>query len=260
MKKKAIAWKRSCPIIAQENSVRAVERALAILDAYTEGKNGFTLMELARRNNLSPSTTLRILATMEKAGYLYRNPENLRYYSSFKLAQISNASFENLDFCRVARPFMERLCDRFHEGVGLYVMRGNRRICVDRVEGDRRLRSVLHIGDTAPLNCGASGRLLLAHCSESQLCRILPETSAETVEALRKIRERGYAVSYGEREPGVVSVASPLFNAKGEVVAALFLTGAAIYMNDEVIDQIIAAITESAREISRLMGFRTENP
>lgn len=79
--------------MAVENNVRAVERALAILDCFNSSKSSFTLTELARAIDLSPSTTLRLISTLESKNYIYRNPENMRYYLGYRLAQLSDIAF-----------------------------------------------------------------------------------------------------------------------------------------------------------------------
>ena len=82
--------------MAVENNVRAVERALAILDCFNSSKNSFTLTELARAIDLSPSTTLRLISTLESKNYIYRNPENMRYYLGYRLAQLSDIAFSKM--------------------------------------------------------------------------------------------------------------------------------------------------------------------
>lgn len=240
--------------MAQENGVRAVDRALDILNCFTMGKSNFSLMEIARIIELSPSTTLRLLTTLEKAGYLHRDLDNLRYYLGFRLAQISNIAFDNLDFCRIARPYLRQLSERFGESVGLFIYQEGRRVCVERVEGTRKLRSILHIGERAPLTRGASGRLILAHREEEEIRRILQEDPFCTLEDLKQIRQQGYAVSHGEREKGVMSVAAPLYNSRNEFVAALFLSGADGSINEQDINTVIDAICQNAKIISGMLG------
>lgn len=81
-------------------SVRSVERALAILDCFSVEHTSFSLVELAKEIQLSASTTLRLLSTLEKNNYLYRNPSNSRYYLGARIAQLGNAVFTNMDICQ----------------------------------------------------------------------------------------------------------------------------------------------------------------
>ncbi len=239
----------------QENSVRAVERALSILDCYTTGKGCFTLIEIARMINLSPSTTLRLLSTLEKRNYIFRDPESLKYYLGFRLAQISNISFENLDFCRVARPYMQQLNNLFNESVGISMVKRGHRVCVDRIEGTRPLRSVLSIGMPQPLTRGASGRMLLSHQSEEFILSQLHEDPFVTLSDLQEVKRQGYAVSYGEREPGIVSVAAPILDSQRKLVATLFLSAPTARVDEALVERFIQAVTDSAYKISCQLGF-----
>lgn len=72
-----------------EYNVRAVERALAILDCFSIEHTSFSLMEISKEIQLSASTTLRLLSTLEKRNYLYRNPDNSRYYLGARVAQLA---------------------------------------------------------------------------------------------------------------------------------------------------------------------------
>lgn len=240
---------------AAENNVRAVERALQILDCFATGKTSFTLMELSREIKLSPSTTLRLVTTLEGKNYIHRDPENLRYYLGFKLARISNTAFGNLDFCRVARPYLKQLNETFGESTGLYTIRNDRRICVDRVEGTKSLRNVVQIGDSHSLTRGASGRVLLAYLPEEKILHLLEKDPFTDLASLEAVRRAGFAVSHGEREAGTVSIAAPVFNAAGNVVAALFVTGPAPRFDDETIERVRLDTIKYAKQISFEMGY-----
>lgn len=241
--------------MAQEVSVRTVERALDILDCYVSGKSGFSLTEIAEMIQLSPSTTLRLLGTLEKKNYLFRDPSNLKYYLGFRLAQLSNLSFDNMDYCRIAQPYLERLQERFNESSGVYALKGRRRVCVARVEGLCHLRSVVQIGDSYSLTRGASGRVLLAYQPVEFIQTCIEEDDFCTQDDLAVVRRQGYAVSYGERSSGVLSVATPLFNAKGKAIAALFLSGADSHFDDEKKANVISLLSRYSREISLQMGY-----
>lgn len=245
---------------ASDNNVRAVERALQILNCFAKGKSSYTLMELAREISLSPSTTLRLIGTLENNNYLYRDEESLRYYLGFKLARISGVSYANLDVCRVARPFLKKLNELFDESVGLYIVNKNRRVCVERVESNQMLRRVVQVGDRQPLTRGASGRVLLSFLREDKIRMLLEEDPYTSLNDLRQVREQRYAVSHGEREAGIVSVAAPIFDARGLVAAALFITGPSSRIDADCERRFIQCITEYAGKISEQMGYVESDP
>lgn len=204
---------------------------------------------------LSPSTTLRLLSTLEKRNYIFKDSENLRYYLGFRLAQISNVSFENLDFCRVARPFLQQLNTLFNESVGISMVRRGSRVCVERIEGTRPLRSVLQIGMPQPLTRGASGRMLLAYQPEEFIRQQLQEDPFVTLSDLQQVKEKGYAVSFGEREPGIVSVAAPILDAQHKLLATIFLSAPAARVDDNLVERFVQAVTDSAYKVSCQLGY-----
>jgi DNA-binding IclR family transcriptional regulator len=246
--------------MAQESSVRTVERALDILDCFATGQSSYSLTEIAEATGLSPSTTLRLLGALEKKHYLYRDQENLRYCLGYRLAQLSNIGFANLDFCQIARPYLQELLNQFRETVGLYALNGKRRVCVARLEGSRRLRSVVRIGESFSLTRGASGRVLLAYQPPEVVEECLREDPFEARQSREDIRRRGYAISRSERESGLISIAAPVFDAHGQVVASLFLTGADVHFDQKLIDLIAKTLVRFAWEISVKMGHNAPAP
>lgn len=241
--------------MTQENGVRTVERALAILDCFTETNNNFTLTELSNAIGLSPSTTLRLLTTLEKKHYIFRDPSNLRFYLGFRLAQLSNISFANLDVCRVAKPHLEQLHKKYDESMGIYILNNRSRICVERIECTQALRSVVNVGQSQTLTRGASGRILLSYMPQEEIEELLAEDPAASPDDLKKVREYGYAVSHGERQAGIVSIAAPVFNAAGNVAAALFVSGPDVRFDQYLTNQLITEVVNTAKKVSFEMGY-----
>lgn len=239
--------------MAQENNVRAVERALQILNCFAAGKQSFTLVEMARQIQLSPSTTLRLLGTLERQNFIFRDPDSLKYFLGFKLAQISHIGFANVTVCKVAHPFLEQLVQALGESAGVYIRKGERRVCVDRAEGTGSLRSVVQVGNSAPLTRGASGRLLLSALSEQRILDILEKDPCISLEDVKKTAQDGYAVSRGEREAGIVSIAAPVFNSTNKLSAAIFVSGPESRMIAQV-DYIIPRVIQTAKDISFALG------
>lgn len=238
-----------------DNNVRAVERALQILDCYSGSKTNFSLVELSREIDLSPSTTLRLIATLESRHYLYRDPVSLRYYLGWKLIRIGSCAFADLDVRQVAHPYIERLAQLYDESVGLYLLQGDRRVCVDRVEGSKSLRRVIKIGDSHTLTRGASGKVLLAYLSENRRSELLTADPLTTQEELAEIRHLRYAVSHGEREEGVVSVAAPVLGADGQALAAIFISTPELRASEELLEMQSGDVKRFAMEVSERLGF-----
>ena len=239
-----------------EYNVRSVERALAILDCFDYDHASFSLVELAKEIDLSASTTLRLVSTLEKKNYLYRNPESGRYYLGARLAQLGNVIFANLDICQAAQPFMQVLCKTYNESVGIYQRHGDTRVCITRINSNQTLRSVLTIGSTYPLTRGAAGRILLAYSDIAQQERLLAEDPFTTKEALEAVRKEGFTISKGERDAAVESIAAPVFSGSGQVEYSLFITGPAGRFENHLRDNMISDLKEAALQLSIQLGYR----
>jgi DNA-binding IclR family transcriptional regulator len=243
-------------MIEKETSVRSVERALDILDCFASGQLELSLTELSKRIGLAMSTTSRLVTTLEKKGYLSRSRDTQRYTLGPKIAQIGVLGFSNVDIRRIALPFMRELNGIYDEGVSLYVVQDDERICVERVESSRPLRRVINVGDRHLLTRGAAGRILLAWLPEDKREELLARDPFTTEEALAELRHSGYTVSLGEREEGVTSIAAPIQDAKRDVVAALAMSGPSVRFEGPGFDDKVAKIKKYADLISEALGRR----
>lgn len=245
------------------NSIRVLERALAILDCVAESANGLSMIEIAEATDLSPSTASRILATLESNHYLYRDTDNKRFYLGYQLAHLSSRSFGHMDIRRLARPSLEYLSSKFHEGVGLYLLRGDRRVCIDRVAAihpdNTVIQTVVRIGSSMPVSIGASGKVMMAYMPKNKLLDIVGTVSPQLSAELEGVRKNRYYVSLGEREPGLHSVASPIFNAKGEAIATIFISIPEIRSTTYLIQELCKEIKKCAADVSRNLGYMDEN-
>ena len=208
-------------------SVKVIERALNMLNCFTKEKLSLSLIEISREIDLPPSTTSRILATLEKYNYLYRDEETQRYYLGPSIARLGTLCYSHMDFRRISVPYMVKLREIYNESVGLYVPNKSHRVCIERIESTHPLKRILNIGDRLPLTRGASGRLLLAYQPQNVIDELLLADPYTTHDRLAEIRQLGYSTSRSEREEGVVSVAAPIFDSQHNVVAALNLSGPA---------------------------------
>jgi len=237
-----------------ETPVRAIERALDILDCFAPGRLELSLTDIANRIDLAMSTTSRIVATLEKRNYLARNAGTQKYSLGSRIAQIGALGLTNMELRKVALPFMHELNSVYNEGVSLYVVQGDERICVERVESTLPLRRVINVGDRHLLTRGAAGRVLLAYLPKERRDSLLAKDPFTTEEALAELRHGGYTVSLGEREEGVTSIAAPIQDAKCEVVAALAMSGPSVRFEGPGFSDKIAKVKKAAELISKALG------
>jgi len=240
----------------KEASVRAVDRALDILDCFAAGQGELGLSEIAARINLAASTASRIIATLQRRGWLTRDPESLRYRLGPASARIGGLGFAGIEVGKVALPIMRELNRIYDEGVSLYVVQGDERVCVECVESSRPLRRVIKVGDRHLLTRGAAGRVLLAWLPEDRREELLRRDPFTTEEALEELRRSGFTVSLGEREEGVTSIAAPVQDARREVVAALAMSGPSVRFEGPGFNEKVAKVRRHAEQVSEALGRR----
>ncbi|HUW69034.1 MAG TPA: IclR family transcriptional regulator [bacterium] len=237
-----------------DTPVRSIERALDILDCFEPGRLELSLTDLAKQINLAMSTTSRIVATLEKRSFLTRNTETQRYSLGSRLAQIGALGLSNMELRKIALPFMRELNAIYNEGVSLYVVQGDERLCVERVESTRPLRRVINVGDRHPLTRGAAGRVLLAYLPPERRQSLLLGDPFATEDALEELRRSGYTVSLGEREEGVTSIAAPIQDAKCEIVAAIAMSGPSVRFEGSGFSDKVAKVKRTSELISEALG------
>lgn len=246
--------------------LQTVERAFGVLEQLLERKDeAITVAEFATALKLNRTTTWRLVLTLEALGYL-EQLEGHRFRLGLKLFYFGSLIQNRFDVRRLASPVMERLRQESMESVYLWLGVERSRVCIHALESSRPIRHQSAVGEIIPLHAGAAGKLLLAHKPAAELAEYLASLApgpfnantsgwADEVEhELQKIRTQGYATSRGERFSESFSVAAPIRDHAGAVVAVLSLTGPSARM---VADQErhVGLARAAADEISRLMGY-----
>ena len=251
------------------SEVRSLDRAIAILDAFTGRRSELTLSDVAELVGLGTSTTHRLLRSLVAHGLLKRDPAGKTSSLGPHLVRLAQAAAGAMDLRELARPVLVRLRDAARETVGLHQLRDERsRVVVDQVESHQALRrTYTDLGEPIPLHQGAPGKVLLAFAPErlrvAVLSAPLEAANAQTIvdpcalrAELEAVRRQGYAFSYGERVGGIHTVAVPVFDHTGGAVASLSVTGPALRMPTDRLLAIAPLARAAAAELSALLGHR----
>lgn len=233
--------------------LRTLERGLDILDLFGQGALKLSLSEIAEKINLTPSTTSRLLHTLNLRGYVSRDEETKKFSIGPQALRFSVSSFRTFDLRKIAAPFLQSLHRKYNESVSLYILLDGHRVCIDRLETSHALRHVVNVGDRLPLPRGAGGKVLLAWLSNEERKKI-PEADAVPVGELDKIRKQGYAISLGERDQGVSAISAPIFDESGRILCALAVAGPIVRLSPEVLADMAPDVVATARKISTALG------
>jgi IclR family transcriptional regulator, KDG regulon repressor len=239
--------------------VRAVTRALSILDAFDEARPSLTMQQIGTHIGMPKATTFRLVQTLEKAGFLIRL-EDQRYCLSFKLLRLAGIVRNTLPIRDICRPALVEIAQQTGETVTLNLLSGHERICLDVVDTPSPLMSIARTGEHVGLLSGATGKLFMAHMDKAALDRVLKAAPGgrkikrqALARELATIRRQGYATSHGERVAGLSAIAAPLHGLEGGVTHSLSLTGPTVRMEKRE-PAFICILLEAAAGISARLG------
>lgn len=243
-------------------------RGLSILSLFSQNTPTLSLTEIATATALNKTTTFRMVNTLEVAGYLMRDPETKRYRPGIRVLQLGFAALANLELRQTARPFLERLSQSVGETVSLSVLDGMQLIYIDRVRNRQIVGVVLGLGSRLPAHCASMGKAMLAFLPPEELERRLSQAPLKActpnsivnrqalLAELEKVRRQGFATNDEELEMGLRAVAAPVWDRSGQVAAAVNITGsAAMISRQRMLDELALAVTRTAKEISRALGY-----
>lgn len=244
----------------------SLARALRVLDLFDSNRRELTLTELAQAMKTRPGSIYPILHTLQRFGYLVRDPDTKRYRLGLKLIAQANHLLSSLDVREQAKPVLRRLARELGANAHLAVLYENEVLYLDREEAAPSVVIPSVIGRRVPPHCTALGKVLLAHSPEAtervlsgkKLPALTPRTITDP-ESLRRglaqVRKEGYALDQEEFHEGNVCVAAPVRNYRGTVVAAISVSIAKSRLDHKPLDRFKVAVVEGAKEISQAMGY-----
>jgi DNA-binding IclR family transcriptional regulator len=235
-------------------------RVLSVLAAFSAERPELTLTEISRRAGLPLTTTHRIVGELAAWGALER--ERGLYRIGLRLWEVGALAPRGLGLRETAMPFLEDLYEVTRQNVQLAVLDGTDAVYLERISGRGAVNVITRVGGRLPLHATGVGLVLLAHASPELQERVLagplrrytPKTicaPSELRRVLAEVRRTGVAVTDGMVELIALSIAAPVRDAKGEVVAALSVVVPAEGTDARA---YVPAVRAAARAVSRALG------
>ena len=247
--------------------VQSLERGLAVLRSFSRDCPSMTVADVARSTSLTRATARRLLHTLVDVGYVATDGK--LFELTPKVLDLGYAYVSSLQLSEIAQPFMEHLSSQVHESVSAAVLDGAEVVYVARVNTKRIMAISLSIGSRLPAMWTSMGRVILANLGDAELDRFLsvnpvvPPTSralgdeAQLRSELRNVREQGYALVDQELEEGLRSVAAPLRDRRGRVVAGMNVSAHAGRVTlRELRLEILPLLRQSSGEINDRLARR----
>ncbi|WP_153732850.1 IclR family transcriptional regulator [Sporosarcina obsidiansis] len=239
--------------------LKTVNLALVILKMFTREKNVWGGRELAAEMGLNHTNVYRILETLERNGFVSKDPITKQYKLGSVVWELGTVFYENLNIQEMINPHLQELCDQTGESVFFTVLDGEDTLLLTVIEPENKVRFPVSPGSRAPLYAGASYRSILAHLSEERIEQVLQgdlvkytENTMTDPEELRKdlqlIRKSGYAISHSEYTPDVVAMAVPLI-VEEEVFGSLTVAGPSYRIDEEKHSQFIPLLLQTRNAI-----------
>lgn len=213
--------------------VEAVERAITLLQCFSEPGETLTLSVLAQRSGLYKSTILRLAGSLLHTGFLERTSDG-RYQLGPELRRLGELSRSQVTLEGAIRPVLRHLTAVTQETASFYVPDGEERVCLYRENSPRSARHHLEEGTRHPLSSGAAGVLLSRYGDGSD--------HPHAVE----LRTTGFIVSKGGRDEDLAAVAVPVTNMAGELIGSLSVSGLIGRFTDERIAMARALLKDAA--------------
>lgn len=239
--------------------VQSLERGLAVICTFDADHPSLTLADVARSANLTRATARRFLLTLVDLGYV--RSDGKYFWLRPRTLELGYAYLSSLNLSELALPHMEDLANVVNESSSLSVLDGSDVRYVARIPVRRIMTVSIDVGTRFPAAATSMGRVLLAHLPEAELDQHLTRLSSLTPKTvtdpkrlrkiLAEIRQRGYALVDEELEMSLRSVAVPVRDASGRVVAALNLsTHVSRGSRDSVLKELLDPLRRAAENIT----------
>ncbi|ADH67709.1 MULTISPECIES: IclR family transcriptional regulator domain-containing protein [Nocardiopsis] len=210
--------------------VQSLERGLTVIRAFSAERRSMTLSEVARETDLTRAAARRFLLTLVDLGYV--RTDGRLFSLTPRVLELGYAYVASAGLPDVAQPHLEDLSARVHESASVSVLEGDDVLYVARVATSRIMAVAIRVGTRFPASATSMGRVLLAGHDDRNLDAYLARVElapltrftitdpAELRAELERVREQGYAIVDQELEEGLRSLAAPIRDGSGRVIAA----------------------------------------
>ncbi len=246
--------------------LQTIDKASQVLSLFDREHTEWGVREVAARLGLAKSSAHDLLNSLAQVGLLGKT-DAARYRLGWRLVELSETLLATTELRREARPIMEQLAAQYQETIHLAILDDTQLVYVDKLEGKQAVRvEVTALGARLYPHCSSLGKVLLAFRPEVEVRRILkinglprltPNTITdpeELVQALAKIRKQGYAYDLEEIVMDLCCVGAPVYDYRGDVIAALSMSIPA-YRFQRAQTEFRKAIVRAAKLVSERMGY-----
>jgi IclR family transcriptional regulator, pca regulon regulatory protein len=242
--------------------VQSLARGLAVIRAFDAEHTDLSLSEVARLTGLTRAAARRFLHTLVELGYM--RADSGRFSLRPKILELGYAFLSSLTLPEMATPHLEELVEQVHESSSVSVLDGDEVVYIARVPTRRIMTVAISVGTRFPAYATSMGRVLLAARSDEWLDGYFTSTKLRSLTAhtiadadalrreLARVRAQGWALVDQELEEGLRSLAAPVRDPDGRVIAAVNVSTSALRRDlDRVVADLLEPLLSTARRIEQ---------
>ena len=251
------------PFKGDPNFMASLARGLEVIQAFTPPL--LSISQISQKTGIPRAAVRRCLYTLSKLGFVYAE-DGKNFQLRPRILALGHAWLASTPLARSAQPVLRHLSEMLNESCSIATLDGDDILYIARASSSRIMTIDLDIGSRLPAWATSMGRVLLSHQPEEKLNDMLARVTMirytpQTVDSVAKLRaelkrvhQQGYALNDQELEMGLRSLAVPLFNAQGQVQAALNVGVHAGQMTArEMIERVLPELQKAARELTLLL-------
>lgn len=251
---------------SEDRGVQSIERALDIIEVLAEERAGLGVTELANRVELHKSTAHRLLSTLARRNYVEKN-ESGTYRIGLKLIEAVSCHINSLELQTEARPYIVDITSHLGLTSHLGILDGDEVVYIEKMDVVSTMKMYSQIGVRVHAYCSSLGKCLLSSYSKQELNFLLEDCSFRKLtpntiacmedfhEEMAKVRRQGWALDDEEFEIGYRCIGAPIYDYRGDVIAAISASGDIRILTDDRIESTAEYVKQVAKKLSRSMGY-----
>ncbi len=250
--------------------MNSIEKSIQILNYLSNAERSVGITELSSKLSFPKSTVHRMLKSLLNYSLVDQERDTSKYRLGLRIIEYSNSFYNSFDFRQIAKPILKKVCLETGLTTFLTVWYNNKSICIDSITPSRNANTNLFVetGKEMPFHCAASAKVLLAYQLPKDIKRIINDKALQKYtpstiinpkkleKHLLEIRQKGFAICDEELEEGIKAVAAPVKDINREAIASITITGLSKRISDNNIEKFIKILVESARELSKMLGYK----
>lgn len=250
--------------VQNTTTIKMVDQALTVLDTLRMSRESLGVNEIAKLCEINPSTTFRILKTLETNGWVFQCSDR-RYIVGEKIGFVIEKNNLYLALKEVASFVMNRYTEKHNQAMNLTVREGSRCYILQQSRTKNLVDYIPALYSDLPFYACAGGKVLLSELPINladeiiNSCKMVPLTKNTITDAeqfwqeLRTVAKQGYAFDDKESAENGSCIAVPIRDCEGNIIAALSFSGFVGVSDKTELLEYVPALKEASAEISHML-------